>query len=214
MNEAILRSVTSGSATSPVTPGATLAHRRALTTRFLDFWLLGGASLLVWLVMFSLQGFRAAWAIDQHFKNLTVTTASLSLLVNYPHFLISYKLAYSRGRSFILEHWWQMLFVTIGALAIAPMSKGFGDPSLWGSQPWTLVSIAYLGVLATAGTASAQFRVPQVPVAGGGLQAYLNSVDFHIGVAFGFNVKIQNSLYTVYKVKSCLVNVEGGDIID
>ena len=46
---------------------------RALTTRFADFWLLGGASLLVWLVMFAVQGFRSAWAIDQHFKNLTVT---------------------------------------------------------------------------------------------------------------------------------------------
>ena len=48
-------------------------HPRALTTRFADFWLLGGGSLLVWLVMFGTQGFRAAWAIDQHFKNLTVT---------------------------------------------------------------------------------------------------------------------------------------------
>jgi hypothetical protein len=38
----------------------------ALTTRFVDFWLLGGASLLVWLVMFAVQGFRSAWAIDQH----------------------------------------------------------------------------------------------------------------------------------------------------
>ena len=47
---------------------------KALTTRFLDFWLLGGASLLVWLVMVSLQGFRASWAIDQHFKNLTSLT--------------------------------------------------------------------------------------------------------------------------------------------
>ena len=84
---------------------------RALTTRFVDFWLLGGASLLVWLVMFATQGFRAAWAIDQHFKNLTVTTASLSLLVNYPHFLISYKLAYSRGRAFVASHWWQLLAV-------------------------------------------------------------------------------------------------------
>jgi hypothetical protein len=86
---------------------------RVLTTRFLDFWLLGGASLLIWLVMFSVQGFRASWAIDQHFKNLTVTTASLSLLVNYPHFLISYKLAYSRGRSFILGNWWQLIVVPI-----------------------------------------------------------------------------------------------------
>jgi len=97
-------------------------HAGALTTRFLDFWLLGGASLLVWLVMISLQGFRASWAIDQHFKNLTVTTASLSLLVNYPHFLISYKLAYTRGRSFITRNWWQLIAVPVllaGVFAVA-----------------------------------------------------------------------------------------------
>ena len=88
-------------------------RRQALTTRFGDFWLLGGASLLVWLVMISVQGFRSAWAIDQHFKNLTITTASLSLLVNYPHFLISYKLAYTRGRSFISTHWWQLVAVPV-----------------------------------------------------------------------------------------------------
>ncbi len=90
---------------------------QALTTRFADFWLLGGASLLVWLVMIGVQGFRSAWAIDQHFKNLTYTTASLSLLVNYPHFLISYKLAYTRGRSFITTHLWQLVVVPILMIA-------------------------------------------------------------------------------------------------
>ena len=102
----------------------TISERpRALTTRFVDFWLLGGASLLVWFVMFATQGFRAAWAIDQHFKNLTVTTASLSLLVNYPHFLISYKLAYSRGRAFVTSYWWQLLVVP--ALLIATFAFAY-----------------------------------------------------------------------------------------
>jgi hypothetical protein len=73
--------------------------------------MLGGLSILVWVVMFGTQGFRAAWAIDQHFKNLTFTTASLSLIVNYPHFLISYKLAYSRGRAFVTAHYWQLIVV-------------------------------------------------------------------------------------------------------
>src|SRR5262245_45248539 len=68
--------------------------------------------------MFAVQGFRASWAIDQHFKNLTYTTASLSLLVNYPHFLISYKLAYSRGIPFIRAHWWQMVAVPILMAAV------------------------------------------------------------------------------------------------
>ncbi len=97
---------------------APAAPPRALTTRFLDFWLLGGASLLVWLVMIAVQGFRASWAIDQHFKNLTYTTASLSLLVNYPHFLISYKLAYSRGGSFVRAHWWQLVAVPLAMAAV------------------------------------------------------------------------------------------------
>ena len=97
---------------------STASAPKALTTRFADFWLLGGASILVWLVMVSVQGFRASWAIDQHFKNLTITTASLSLLVNYPHFLVSYKLAYSRGRAFVFEHWWQLVAVPLLMVAL------------------------------------------------------------------------------------------------
>ena len=104
-------------------PRDTMVRRQALTTRFADFWLLGGASLLVWLVMFAVQGFRSAWAIDQHFKNLTFTTASLSLLVNYPHFLISYKLAYTRGGTFIRTHWWQLVAVPI--LLVATFAWAF-----------------------------------------------------------------------------------------
>jgi hypothetical protein len=95
---------------------------KALTTRFLDFWLLGGASILVWLVMIGVQGFRTSWAIDQHFKNLTYTAASLSLLINYPHFLVGYRLAYRRGRTFVASHAWQLLVVPallIGTFALA-----------------------------------------------------------------------------------------------
>ena len=110
----------------------TTEHPRALTTRFADFWLLGGASLLVWLVMFATQGFRAAWAIDQHFKNLTVTTASLSLLVNYPHFLVSYKLAYGRGRAFVTTHWWQL--VAVPALLVATFACAYAAYALPVSQ--------------------------------------------------------------------------------
>ena len=97
---------------------APLVKPRALTTSFLDFWLLGGASILVWLVMIVVEGFRSSWAVDQHFKNLTYTAASLSLLVNYPHFLISYKLAYSRGRSFVISHPWQLVIVPAGLIAL------------------------------------------------------------------------------------------------
>jgi hypothetical protein len=116
------------------------APARALTTRFLDFWLLGGASLLIWLAMFAAQGFRSSWAVDQHFKNLTFTAASLSLLVNYPHFLISYKLAYSRGRSFVLTHWWQLLAVPallISGFALAFFFYGVPTPRIPGAAALT-----------------------------------------------------------------------------
>jgi hypothetical protein len=119
----------------------TLSERpRALTTRFADFWLLGGASLLVWFVMFATQGFRAAWAIDQHFKNLTVTTASLSLLVNYPHFLISYKLAYSRGRAFVTTHWWQLLVVPALMIATFAFAYAYYDVPVTQLSPVSLLS--------------------------------------------------------------------------
>ena len=99
----------------------------ALTTRFLDFWLLGGASLLVWLVMISLNGFRGSSAIGQQFRNLTFTTASLALLANYPHFLMSYKLAYSRGRSFVVDYWWQLIAVPIGLAGLLAAAYWFYD---------------------------------------------------------------------------------------
>jgi hypothetical protein len=91
---------------------------KALTTRYLDFWLLGGASLLVWLALVGLAGFRSNPGIAQHFVDLTATTASLSLLVNYPHFLLSYKLAYGRGRPFVFAHWPQLVAVPLALLAL------------------------------------------------------------------------------------------------
>jgi len=100
---------------------------RALTTRFLDFWLLGGASILVWTVMVALQGFRTSWAIDQHFRNLTVTAATLALFVNYPHFLFSYKLAYSRGPAFVVRYWWQLIAVPIGLVGLFAAAYAFYD---------------------------------------------------------------------------------------
>ena len=68
--------------------------------------------------MWVLQDYRSFWAIDSQFKNLAITTVSLSLLVNNPHFLISYKLAYSRGLRFIVGQWWQLLAVPMLLLGL------------------------------------------------------------------------------------------------
>ncbi len=109
----------------PVADGS--AVPRALTTRFLDFWLLGGASILIWGVMFALEPFREAWAINEHYRHLVVTTLSLALLVNYPHFAVSYKLAYTRGRAFVLGYWWQLIAVPSGLLALFAVAYVYYD---------------------------------------------------------------------------------------
>jgi len=77
-----------------------------------------------------LQHYRSAWAVDQHFKNLTITTLSLTLVVNNPHFLISYKLAYSRGRSFVAMHWWQLVAVPLALVGIFALAyRNFDQPT-------------------------------------------------------------------------------------
>jgi hypothetical protein len=96
------------------TPVSTTATPRSLTTRSIDFWMLGGASLVLWVAMFLLEGTgRTGWAVDHHFGNLVALSGSLALVCNYPHFMASYRLAYGQGSRFILRHWFQLLVVPV-----------------------------------------------------------------------------------------------------
>ncbi|MEY4616577.1 MAG: hypothetical protein RJB66_1537 [Pseudomonadota bacterium] len=89
-----------------------MANDKALTNRVADFWLLGGASLLVWLVMFVGSLFRdQSWAVSHHLQNSYALFNTLALLVNYPHFLASYKLAYGGGSRFVKRNWFQLMAV-------------------------------------------------------------------------------------------------------
>ncbi|MEQ1760618.1 MAG: hypothetical protein ABL986_20090 [Vicinamibacterales bacterium] len=112
---------------STLSPAATDAGRlplnassRALTTRFLDFWLIGGASIAVWLLLVVSEPIRTDWPgpIAQHFSNLYGLSLSLALFINYPHFMWSYKLAYSRGVDFVVAHWWQLIAVPLALIAL------------------------------------------------------------------------------------------------
>jgi len=107
-----------------------VAARPALTTRFLDFWLLGGASLAVWAVMVLASPFRSSPVIAQQFRNLTFTSLSLALVVRYPHFLISYKFAYGRGPSFVIRHWWPLIAVPLLLAALFVSAYLFYDVPL------------------------------------------------------------------------------------
>lgn len=84
-------------------------RRTYLVSRSLDFWLLGGGSILIYLFMILGSEFRGLYGVSNQFGNLAVTMATMSLLINYPHFLASYRLAYGRGKQFILKHWFQTI---------------------------------------------------------------------------------------------------------
>jgi hypothetical protein len=90
---------------------AASARAPYLVSRTLDFWLLGGASLLAYAIMVSAAGFRDLYGVSNQFGNLAVTMSMMSLLVNYPHFLASYRLAYGRSKGFLLKHWFATVLV-------------------------------------------------------------------------------------------------------
>jgi hypothetical protein len=116
--------------------------RDSLTTRALDFWLLGGASLVLWWVLLIGQNFRGTPGgtnVDLHYANLAATSSSLSLLVNNPHFMASYFLAYRRGRGFVKAHPLQLVVVPAILLAWitaawwtwdGPVASGWNAPWL------------------------------------------------------------------------------------
>ncbi|NUN13287.1 MAG: hypothetical protein HUU55_06580, partial [Myxococcales bacterium] len=81
----------SPSASSVSVPASTGPKTRALTTRTLDFWLLGGMSLFIWAGAHIGNVFREdSWAFSHHFNNFLALSGSLALLCNYPHFMASY----------------------------------------------------------------------------------------------------------------------------
>lgn len=118
-------------------PGATEAGffvrtdpGRSLTSRTLDFWLLGGASLLGWAFYMLFQGL-ALEPVDLLFTRLGAAGLSLQLVVNYPHFMASYRLAYGRGAGFARASWFQLVAVPLGLLvAIAYAWSCFREPGL------------------------------------------------------------------------------------
>jgi hypothetical protein len=85
---------------------------KALTSRAMDFWLLGGISFVAWffaLGAFHFYNLNAAF--DQHIKNWPYAFSTLALICNYPHFIASYRIAYGNGLSKITRHWFALIVV-------------------------------------------------------------------------------------------------------
>ena len=85
-------------------PAASRPRRSLTATRARDFRLIGGASLVTWVVLFAVAPLRhSTWAINQSLTDIAGFSAIAALFINYPHFIMSYKLAYGQGWRFPLR---------------------------------------------------------------------------------------------------------------
>jgi hypothetical protein len=167
--------INAGAAPSTQQP-AIIPAQRALTTRYLDFWLLGGASVLMWAFVVALNPLRAhSWAVAHHFNNLAALSATLALLVNYPHFMASYVLAYGQGCRYALRHWYQLIAVPAGLSAC--MIAGY---SLYQDQETGHAFLQYLAF--AAHFIGLQAPIGQSPTAGKEMMGLLvNFMFFTVG---------------------------------
>lgn len=125
--------------TQPVAPEPV---RQGLFDRRVDFWLMGGASCVVWLLMTVFSHFRDISSIDRHFGNIAAFSGLMVLFVNYPHFMLSYKIAYGRGQKFIARHWIQLIFVPLALTTLIAASYAtFFDASPL-SKEWNPTRVA------------------------------------------------------------------------
>ena len=92
--------------------GAPHAVRSLTGRRLWDFFVLGGASILLWPLFVVLQ--VDAPVLDGTDESPAATTLiAMLLLINYPHFMSSYKLGYGRGLPYVRARWPQLLVVPV-----------------------------------------------------------------------------------------------------
>lgn len=111
----------------PAAPAAKPGGRPAATaliSRPVDFWLLGGLSIVTWCVLRVMEPFRSPAAPETignfartYFTHLAGAGAVASLVLLYPHFMASYRIAYSPGLPYVRRHWFSLVVVPLVLLA-------------------------------------------------------------------------------------------------
>lgn len=99
--------------------------RRSLISPGIDFLLLGGASLLVWALMTALRLLFSQEEAAPHFFHIMLAFSWLSIVCNNPHFLISYRFGYGRGKDFIFSNWKALIAVPVAMLIIFTVAYFF-----------------------------------------------------------------------------------------
>jgi len=88
-------------------------HRRFIIGRNIDFWMIGGGSILFFLLAHFFEHFRFIPQFNTQLNNIDATASFLALLVNNPHFVISYKLAYANGIQAVKRNLIQLFIVPL-----------------------------------------------------------------------------------------------------
>ena len=129
--------------------------RNSITHRTLDFWLLGGLSILLWVIMVIAEQLRThSPPIENHFMQMAALFSILSIFCNHPHFMISYRFAYGRGSKFIFKHWFSLIFVPLFFVGIYSWAYHYFDRTI-SEEPIILRandSLAKLGLSYRFGT--------------------------------------------------------------
>jgi len=116
-----------GHRTIPVQQGSSL-----LGSRTLDFWMLGGFSILVWLPLYVFLDRIAA--VRSFGLALPTLAFALAYAINHPHFMASYKLAYAQGRGFIRQNWFQLVVVPLALVSVMAVAYLRWDTPISGSS--------------------------------------------------------------------------------
>ena len=107
-------------------------------SRALDFWLLGGLSLALWLPLYFL--IDRLGTLKALGTMLPTAALVLGYVVNHPHFMASYKLAYGQGRGFVLQNWLQLIVVPVVMLVLLGVTYANWDEAVIGSASTTTIN--------------------------------------------------------------------------
>lgn len=103
----------------PALRAAVPARAPALHSRAVDFWIMGGLALVVWLAFAITYWMNpestGLWnVLGQYGRGTTL----LIVAIQSPHFFASYKLAYGQGRGFVSKNWFHLIAVPIVLLGL------------------------------------------------------------------------------------------------
>lgn len=93
--------------------------RSSILNPLVDFWMLGGLSILLCVIMHLVNFLKGDHHVFQiRFFQLGAVFSVLSILCNHPHFMISYRFGYGRGSKFILQNWYALILIPAALIAV------------------------------------------------------------------------------------------------